>query len=205
MCDQNSIPVDSLELLRNRLHQVHQSLRKLADQIGYFNRKPAAKLPSYLALHGQFQVLITQLHSTASHLKLHGNVLRSTNAYPLPAFPSTQHESLVTTLLRKKPLPEVDEWVEQAAADFSLFRLPLLQDDELAEWCYSKVKQLESDFVFDGFYTEKEEMYKESEGQRKSVRKSEESEARQDREPAVAGDQPPMQPNAVLKFMTKGT
>lgn len=200
-----SIPVDSLELIRNRLHQVHQSLRKLADQINYSNRNPKAKLPGYLSLHGQFQVLITQLHSLASHLELNSDILRTTNAFPLPSFPTTQQEGLVTTLLRKKPLPEVDEWIDAAIAECNLFNIPLLKDDELAEWCYAKAKQLESDFVFDGFYTEKQQLYLESEeGVAETERKKEEMAAKEEREKSIVGTGEPMKPNSILKFMTKG-
>lgn len=201
----SSIPVDSLELVRNRLHQVHQSLRKLADQINYSNRNPRAKMPSYLNLHGQFQVLITQLHSLASHLEQNSDILRNTNAFPLPAFPTTQQEGLVTTLLRKKPLPEVDEWIDEALVECSLFNLPLLRDDELAEWCYAKVKQLESDFMFDGFYTEKQRIYLESEeGKEETARSNAEAAAKEEKELAIVGKKEPMTPNATLKFMTKG-
>lgn len=201
----SSIPVDSLELVRNRLHQVHQSLRKLADQINYSNRNPRAKIPSYLNLHGQFQVLITQLHSLASHLEQNSDILRSTNAFPLPAFPTTQQEGLVTTLLRKKPLPEVDEWIDAAIAECSLFNLPLIKDDELAEWCYAKIKQLESDFVFEGFYTEKQRNYLETEeGKQETAKINSELAAKEEKELSIIGKLTPMTPNAILKFMTKG-
>lgn len=198
----SNIPVDSLENLRNQLDQVHKSLRKLAEQLG---KNPKSKLPSYPNLHGQFQVLIKQLQSIAAHLELKSDILRTTNAYPLPLFPTTQHEGLVTTLLRKKPLPEVDEWIESATTECNLFNIPLRTDDELAEWCFAKVKQLMMEFNFNGFYTETEMEYMESEeGRKKKARKDEEAEAKKKREKAIVGTKEPMDFNSILKFMTKG-
>lgn len=200
-----NIPVESLELIRNRLDQILQSLRKLADQINYSNRNPKAKLPSPLTLHGQFQNLITQLHSIALHLELKSDILQTTNAFPLPAFPTTQQEGLVTTLLRKKPLPEVDEWIDSAIAECDLFNIPLRTDDELAEWCYAKVKQIESDFVFGGFYTEAQQAYLDSEeGRKETARKKEEAATKEEKEKLIVGTTKPMSPNSILKFMTKG-
>lgn len=201
----SNIPVDSLELIRNRLDQILQSLRKLADQINHSNRNPKAKLPSYLTLHGQFQNLITQLHSIALHLELKSDILQTTNAFPLPSFPTTQQEGLITTLLRKKPLPDVDEWIDSAIAECNFFNIPLRVDDELAEWCYAKVKQIESDFVFGGFYTEAQQAYLESEeGRKETARKKEEAAAKEEKEKQVIGTTKPMNPNSILKFMTKG-
>lgn len=199
----NQIPVDALELIRNRLNQVYQSLRKLADHINYHNRNPSkAKLPSYLNLQSQFQVLITQLQTIASQLDANSELLKSTNAYPLPSFPTTQHEGLVTTLLRKKPLPEVDEWIDAAIAESESFKLPIQADDDFAEWCYSKVKELEEEFNFDGFHTEHElEHMKTPEGQ-EEARKKKEAQTNLDSSDAVSGVA--LTPNQVLKFMNRG-
>lgn len=197
--------MDSLELIRNRLNQVFQSLRKLSDQIAYTQRNPAAKLPSYLAMLTQFQVLITQLLTIVLQLDANDEVLRTSNAYPLPNFPTTQQEGLVTTLLRKKPLPEVDAWIDAAIAESSAFQYPIQKDDEFAEWCHSKVKELEEQFQFDGFHSEAElEFLETAEGQQEQQKKKaiEAEKAATDRE--ISGTHPPLQPNAVLKFMNRG-
>lgn len=200
----NSIPVDSLELIRNRLNQVYQSLRKLADQINYSNRNPKAKLPGYLTLHGQFQVLITQLQTIAAQLDANDDVLKATNAYPLPSFPTTQHEGLLTTLLRKKPLPEVNEWIDAALTESSTFKLPIQKDDEFAEWCHAKTKELEEAFNFEGFQTEQELAYAQSEeGQAAEAKKKADEKARESLEASIVNG-PAMQPNQVMRFMTRG-
>lgn len=201
----SQVPVDSLELIRNRLNQVHQSLRKLADQINHTNRVPRAKFPAYLSLQNQFQVLITQLQTIALQLDANDEILATTTAYPLPSFPTTQQEGLVTTLLRKKPLPEVDEWIARAIVESTSFKMPIQKDDSFAEWCYLKVKELEEEFTFEGFLTEAEQEHLESaEGQeeerkRKSILAERERAARR-----VLGDEPPMSANQVLRFMHRG-
>lgn len=196
----NNIPVDSLELIRNRLNQVYQSLRKLADQINYSNRNPKLKLPGYLALHGQFQVLITQLQTIATQLDSNSDVLRSTNAYPLPNFPTTHQEGLLTTLLRKKPLPAVDEWIDGALSESSNFKLPTQKDDEFAEWCHAITKELEEAFNFDGFQTEQDLTSSMDEVKTEAERKREEEAARIERGSVGV----PMKPEQVMRFMTRG-
>lgn len=201
----NQIPMDSLELIRNRLNQVFQSLRKLSEQISYSQRNPNAKLPSYLAMLTQFQVLITQLQTIVSQLDANDEVLRSTNVYPLPNFPTTQQEGLVTTLLRKKPLPEVDAWIDAAILESKEFKLPIQKDDEFAEWCHSKVKELEEQFNFDGFHSKEElEFLETEEGQAEQAKKKEIEDEKEARDRAISGTGTPLQPNAVLKFMNRG-
>ena len=113
--DFSQIPYDVLESIRNRLNQIRQSLTKLADQINNHNRHPQKiKLPSYLYFQNQFQVLITQLMSITNQLYNNEDLLRNTNVYPTPIFPTSAHENMLTTLLRKKVAPEVDEWINGA-------------------------------------------------------------------------------------------
>lgn len=201
----NQIPMDSLELIRNRLNQVFQSLRKLSEQISYSNRNPKAKLPAYLNLLSQFQVLITQLQTIAAQLDANDEILKSTNTYPIPSFPTTQQEGLVTTLLRKKPLPEVDEWIDAAISESSAFKLPIQKDDEFAEWCHSKVKELEENFNFDGFHSETElEFLKTEEGQEEQQKKKAAEQEKEAKDKAIVGTKPPLNANSVLKFMNRG-
>ncbi|OVF10014.1 putative mediator of RNA polymerase II transcription subunit [Clavispora lusitaniae] len=201
----SQVPVDSLELIRNRLSQVHQSLRKLADQINHTNRNPRSRLPGYSNLQSQFHVLITQLHTIASQLDTNDEILRASTAYPLPSFPTTQHEGLVTTLLRKKPLPEVDEWIESAIAESATFKMPIQKDDSFAEWCYSKVKELEESFNFEGFYTEAELAHLESEeGKKEQSEKEAIAKEKEQAEKRIVGTEAPMSSNQVLRFMHRG-
>lgn len=192
------IPAEALELVRNRLSQVLQSLRKLADQINLHNHNPTkVKLPSYSNLQSQFRVLITQLQTIAARLDSNDEILKSTNVYPLPSFPTTQHEGLVTTLLRKKPLPEVDEWIDNALTESEQFTLPIQTDDDFAEWCYAKVKELEDEFTFEGFHTEAE--LKSMEAGEGEVEPKAEVE-----KPKETSSVTPMSPNTVLRFISRG-
>lgn len=202
----NDVPMDALELIRNRLSQTHQLLRKLADQINHHTRNPQrVKLPSYLSLLSQLQVLVTQLATLASQLDGNDDLLKLSNAYPLPSFPTTQHEGLATTLLRKKPLPDVDEWIDNAIRELELFKLPILKDDDFAEWCHSKIKELEDEFTFEGFHFESELQHLESEaGQKEQQEKQKELAEKQKEEAAVVSGSP-LSPNQVLRFMSRGT
>lgn len=197
---------DSLEALRNRLNQVHLSLRKLADQIDYHNRFPGtSKLPTYGQFQNQFHVLITQLHSITSILENNEDMLRNTNVYPLPAFPTSQHEGLVTTLLRKKPLPEVDNWIEEAIDKSKSLNINSQIDDEFAQWCSGKIQELRDEFQFYGFLsTEELEHLETDEGKREAQAKKDIEREREDLELSVTAGEKTMHPNQVLKFMCQG-
>lgn len=95
--------MDSLESLRSRLAQVSHSLHLLNAQL-------QPDLPPPPALHAQFLVLLSQLHSLAAALHAQQPVLEGMLAHPTPAFPLREHENLLTTLLRKKPSPQVEAW-----------------------------------------------------------------------------------------------
>lgn len=206
--DNSQIPTDSLEAIRNRLNQVHLSLRKLAEQINLHNRHPyKVKLPSYAHLQNQFQVLITQLNSIATNLSNNDELLRNTNVYPTPLFPTTQQEGLLTTLLRKKPLPEVDEWMDSALKKVEAERGSSLQKaDEMAQWCFAKVQELRDEFQFYGFHTVEELDYMETEeGKKETHEKKQQDRIVDDAEARItAGGKKGLSPNQVLKFMCTG-
>ncbi|KAK6465370.1 mediator complex, subunit Med8 [Scheffersomyces coipomensis] len=209
--DTSQIPVDSLETIRNKLNQVHLSLRKLSDQINLHNRHPnKVKLPSYAHFQNQFQVLITQLHSIATNISNNDELLQNTNVYPTPLFPTTQQEALLTTLLRKKALPEVDEWTESAIKTRDLMSSNgtnnLQKEDEFAEWSFAKVKELRDSFQFYGFHTVEELTYLETdEGKREAHLKKDAESKKDDIELSItAGGKKGLNPNQVLKFMYQG-
>ena len=52
--------------------------------------------------------------SITNQLYNNEDLLRNTNVYPTPIFPTSAHENMLTTLLRKKVAPEVDEWINGA-------------------------------------------------------------------------------------------
>jgi len=64
--------------------------------------------------------------------------------YPLPNFPTTAHEGLLTTLLRKKNIPEVDEWITSCKLALSTpatVQARLQEDDELSQWCLDTLRR----------------------------------------------------------------
>lgn len=205
--DVSQIPMDTLESIRNRLNQVHLSLRKLADQINHHNRHPnKVKLPNYGQFQNQFQVLLTQLHTITSNLENNDEVLKNTNVYPLPSFPTTQQEGLVTTLLRKKPLPEVDEWIESAMSKRNDEHINIQKDDEFAQWCLTKVEELREEFQFYGFNSVEELEYLDtSEGKAETEKNKELEKEKLDQELKITdGESKGLHPNEVLKFMYQG-
>ncbi|KAG7660570.1 MED8 [[Candida] subhashii] len=206
--DFSQIPTDSLESIRNRLNQIHLSLRKLADQINGHNRHPnKIKLPTYSHFQNQFQVLITQLSSIAAILNSNEDLLKNTNAYPTPTFPTSAQEGLLTTLLRKKALPEVDEWITSALnKSDSDDKISLAKRDELAQWCFAKVQELREEFQFYGFHTMEELDYLETpQGKLEAQEKKEVENKREEQELKITtGGKKGLHPNQVLKFMYQG-
>lgn len=199
MSKENSqIPYESLESIRHRLNQVYVSLRKLADQIRY---QPTGKirLPNYAHFVNQFQVLITQLNSITATLNNNAEVLSSTNVFPLPLFPTSQQEGLLTTLLRKKVLPDVDDWMEEAR------KCPNGVKDDFAEWYAAKLIELREDALFFGFNTleELEEMDS-PEGKQRQEEVKKQEKAKEEAEAKITNGKSPMSPNDTLKFMCTG-
>ncbi|KAK9427904.1 mediator of RNA polymerase II transcription complex subunit 8-domain-containing protein [Lipomyces doorenjongii] len=109
--DTASVPVDSLESIRLRLSQLTHWLNRLQALV----QQPT--LPPWHTLHSQFAMVLKQLASLAHTLDQHADTLRATNAYPLPSFPVVQETGLLTTLLRKRVEPEVDEWIKAGAQE----------------------------------------------------------------------------------------
>ena len=196
--DTSQVPYEALESIRHRLNQVYVSLRKLADQIRY---SPTGKirLPNYAHFVNQFQVLITQLNLITITLNQNIEVLTHTNVYPLPAFPTSQQEGLLTTLLRKKVLPEVDEWIDTALKCVDGV------DDDYARWCSAKVLELREDALFFGFHTQQEvDAMNTDEGQRANKIKQENEKQVEQEQAAITRGKAPIDSNDLLKFMCTG-
>ncbi|KAG8203914.1 MED8, partial [Candida africana] len=215
--DFSQIPYDVLESIRNRLNQIRQSLTKLADQINNHNRHPQKiKLPSYLYFQNQFQVLITQLMSITNQLYNNEDLLRNTNVYPTPIFPTSAHENMLTTLLRKKVAPEVDEWINGAKLimenetknklDNQQVEIDILKIDQWVQWCLAKIQDLRDEFQFYGFHTVEELDHMETPQGKQEIKekKDKEFEREQIELKITAGGQKSLHPNQVLKFMCQG-
>lgn len=157
--DTQHVPVELLEALRSRLAQLLQLLGKLLDQLSALEAAAAAAdagvstgallLPHYVLLQNQYNVIVNQLLSVLQLLEMHQEQLLTHNAFPLPAFPSTAEQNLLTTLLRKKHMPEVVDWVNELAAAGRESTAPL--NDEFVTWCVQTMEQLQEQHDFHGF------------------------------------------------------
>ncbi|VEU21233.1 DEKNAAC102177 [Brettanomyces naardenensis] len=142
------VPVLPLEQVRPRLSQLTHSLRKLEDML-----RASRPLPNWTTVQNQFNVILSQLTSFSRTLDANRDPLSSSDVYPNYDFDTTQHEGLLTTLLRKKHLPEVDEWINSAdVVDMETIR----KDEEITRRCIEIVEQLLQNYVFGGYITKEE-------------------------------------------------
>ncbi|CCE65527.1 hypothetical protein TPHA_0L01740 [Tetrapisispora phaffii CBS 4417] len=118
----SGVPGQALDAIRMRLSQLLHSLKRIRDEFA----KPGTQ--QWYTLQSQLNVTLSQLMSATSTLQHFQDTLDTTVVYPLPKFPTTSHESLLTTLLRKKNIPEVDDWLAMAKEVSGLN--PELQNDE---------------------------------------------------------------------------
>ncbi|CAN6601178.1 mediator of RNA polymerase II transcription subunit 8 [Trichomonascus vanleenenianus] len=146
--DLSNVPVAALESLRLRLAQLAHSLNSLSGQV------QQATLPSWPGLQSQFNVLLTQLSSLSATITGFSELLQKTVAYPLPNFPTATQSGLLTTLLRKKNLPDVEEWIKDgnAAAE----NLVVRNDDEFTSWAANVAQECQENHEWTGFLTRKE-------------------------------------------------
>lgn len=139
----------------------------------------------YVSLQSQFNIILTQLASLSSTLSSYSDILERTVAYPLPQFPTTEQEGLLTTLLRKKVAPEVLEWVDESRQKSTDI---LLKDDEdLTKWAAQCTVDAKEKYNYTGFRR------KDEEGQSNN----DDTEMAEEKIPAYSVDQ-------VLKFMYQG-
>ncbi|GME87110.1 unnamed protein product [[Candida] boidinii] len=150
------VPVQSLESLRPRLTQLNHSLHKLEESI-----KKNQTLPNFSFLQNQFNVILSQLTSLSTSLDSNNELLNNTNVYPNSEFPVSLHENLLTTMLRKKHLPEVAEWIENSLnltkdeIDKDEEKI-LKNDDEFSSNCLKIIDDELEDHLFGGFLTKSE-------------------------------------------------
>ncbi|ODQ57591.1 hypothetical protein WICANDRAFT_107083 [Wickerhamomyces anomalus NRRL Y-366-8] len=146
--DFSGVPIEALESLRLRLTQLTHSLNKLQTEM------KSAQMSNWVSIQSQVNIIFTQLASLSATLSTYSETLSKTVVYPLPEFPTTEQESLLTTLLRKKPLPEVTDWIEESKQKSTDI---LLKDDEaLTQWALSSTVDQRKGYEFKGFHTKKE-------------------------------------------------
>lgn len=154
--DYSGVPSQALDAVRMRSAQLTHSLRRLRDELA------KAELPQWYSLQSQLNVTLSQLMSLTSNMQHFQDVLDSTVVYPLPNFPTTSHEGLLTTLLRKRNIPEVDEWIKSAreASDLDTGSLDtkditksLNDDKEISKWALETFVEEFEKHNYKGFHT----------------------------------------------------
>ena len=144
--DYSAVPINALESLRLRLTQLTHSLNSMQAQL------KQATLPSWPALHSQFNVILKQLISLSERIAHHADVLMRTVAYPVPEFPTLQQAGLLSTLLRKKPLPDVEEWINQGSEVWAK-DVKIKLDEDFCKWASDEVASEVGKHEWQGFLT----------------------------------------------------
>lgn len=157
--DFSNVPTQALDALRMKLSQLTASLAKIRDEMS------KAELPQWYSLQAQLMVTLTQLSSLTNTLDHYEETLDSTVAYPLPSFPTTAHEGLITTLMRKKNIPEVDEWIKDARetngidvenlSDEEIKKL-INKDKDITSWATKCIIDERSKHSYNGLHSTKE-------------------------------------------------
>lgn len=153
--DFNGVPGQALDAVRMRLAQLTHSLKRIRDELA------RAEVPQWYTLQSQLNVTLSQLMSVTSTLQHFQTILDSTVVYPLPNFPTTSQEGLLTTLLRKKNSPEVDNWLglarDVSGLDLNILaekdvNMSLQQDKTVTKWALSILIQEFDKHDFKGLY-----------------------------------------------------
>lgn len=157
--DFSSVPTQALDALRMKFSQLTASLSKIRDEMS------RAELPQWYTLQAQLTVTLSQLSSLTNTLDHYEETLDATVAYPLPSFPTTTHEGLITTLMRKKNIPEVDEWIKDAKetngldvdslSDAEIKKL-INKDKDITSWATKCLLDERAKHSYTGLYTTKE-------------------------------------------------
>lgn len=157
----------SVETVRSRLQQLTTSLQALQHRVLYTN-----PLPAWTHIQSSLSVILSQLGGLVDTLQRGENELRRIVTVPSHTFPIREHESLLTTLYRTKPLPETEAWQEQnmengrilpAEVDIRPLVFKTMEEDEMedeeeeeeysaAEWFQARRNRRQ----WTGFYTRKE-------------------------------------------------
>ncbi|CCF59863.1 hypothetical protein KAFR_0I00820 [Kazachstania africana CBS 2517] len=157
--DFSGVPSQALDAVRMRLAQLTHSLRKIKDELS------KANLPQWYSLQSQLNVTLSQFSSVTSTLQHFQDTLDTTVVYPLTKFPTTSHENLLTTLLRKKYAPEIDEWIKSTKEASGLNAESITQqeidrihqnDKEITTWALEIFAKEFDDHNFKGFQTKRE-------------------------------------------------
>lgn len=134
--DFTGIPVLTLESLRVRLSQLVHSLNTLSASVS------GPQLPPWPALHQQFNVALLQLESVVSNLDVMPEATQRAVVFPTALFPSNSLNGLLTTLIRKKALPDVEEWFKQGEGMIESEEIDTAADDEFCDWALDTATEI---------------------------------------------------------------
>ncbi|ODV61483.1 RNA polymerase II mediator complex subunit MED8 ASCRUDRAFT_16413, partial [Ascoidea rubescens DSM 1968] len=170
----SAVPTDSIEKLRNNLILLSNSLKKLKLDLIKSNNNYS--LPDYNSLQNQYIVIVTQLSIISSILSENSHILKKTNVYPLPNSNPIKNEPLFNSLLRKKPLPEVEQWLKDSDSLIdniinyntnnsnnpsqiaSLNNINNNKDDAFILWCFNELKKNVKNYKFFDDFTQQEHL-----------------------------------------------
>lgn len=146
--DFSQVPVEALEALRLRLTQITHSLNKLHAELQTHQQLTT----HWVSLQSQFNIILTQLTALSSTLLNYSEILERTTVYPISEFPTTEQEGLLTTLLRKKKLPEVIDWIDESKENIEsvIKNLDSKDDEELTTWALQLIQQEKQKYTFVG-------------------------------------------------------
>lgn len=149
--DRSAIPMNALEYLRVKLVQLTRSLTILYTIV----HKP--NLPSWPSLHSQFNIVLKQLVSLSETLSQYRDMLVRSVAYPLPTYPVISQDNTLKALLRKKPTPEVEDWMNSgrtlAKKSEEESGMKIHQDEEFSAFAATTVTQEIRQHMWNGFLT----------------------------------------------------
>ena len=134
--DFSGVPVLALESLRVRMGQLVHSLSNLNAAVS------GPQLPPWPALHQQFNVALLQLESVVSNLDVMPESTQRAVVFPTSLFPSGPQSGLLTTLLRKKALPDVEEWIRSGDEMIASEGLDPEADDDFCQWALDTATEI---------------------------------------------------------------
>jgi mediator of RNA polymerase II transcription subunit 8, fungi type len=106
--------------------------------------------------------------------------LKATVVYPNTTFPVRSHETILTSLLRRKPLPEDEAWeAEGKALAATLPQVDAEREDEFIEWAQTKFMEITEGRDYTRSLKTKEERVKEGSPEGEDVGVEDEAEGKE--------------------------
>ncbi|KXS93615.1 hypothetical protein AC578_5914 [Pseudocercospora eumusae] len=161
--------IRAIDQLRSRLAHLSSSIAHLKGQL-----ESNDPLPSWPTLQAASTALGSQMGELAQTLNAQRQLFTSLHPYPLPSFPGNTQEGLLQQLLRKKPEPRAEEWIEETlkidaegkaenGVDATRDTAAISSDEEtrdLWEWAGAttagKIEEMVESGLLDDYYSVKE-------------------------------------------------